>query len=366
MNVEFLSHADAAIQNRNLILRFVRKHKVVSRTDIWSSMRISRASVTQIIRQMLESGLITESEVENQRKRTSGKGRSPSRTLCLNENSRFMYVFDWNERILCLVNLGGMILESLVLSFPQKCDPLIFAEIVLGGVAELRKRRPIDAQAFLGFGMSMPGLIDCRTQTVLNSVELNWRNVDMKSLFASEFGEDIFLEQTANMLALGEYEFGAASNYSHILLVLMEDEGIGTSVIVHGDCQHGSNYMHGELGHIKLPSDIPCSCGQKGCLEAVVRYHLINNGYVIDEEIIGYLSTAIATAVNLYDPGIVLLTGSLVWSLAEDQQRNMIELIRNQVTDGRIRKLDFHICSEGNTMGIKGMTAHIFNHHFAI
>ena len=366
MDAEFLSHSDAAVLNRNLILRYVRKHKFVSRTDIWSNMRISRASVTQIIRQMQESGLIMEAETGRPVRRSNAKGRSPSRNLCVNENSRFMYVFDWNERMLCLVNLGGAIIESKKLAFPQKCDPMIFSKILMGGIAALRDGHPVDPEKLLGFGISMPGLIDCRNQTVLNSVELNWRNVNMKDLFASEFGENIFLEQTANMIALGEYEFGAAKDYNHILLILMEEEGIGTSVVVHGDCQHGHNYMYGELGHIKLPSDIPCSCGQKGCLEAVVRYRLMNTGNVIDREIIGYLSTAIATAINLYDPGIVLLTGKLAWRLTDEQLEAMIGSIRDQVTDGRIRELDFHVCTEENYMGIKGMSAHIFNHHFNV
>ena len=366
MDAEFLSHSDAAILNRNLILRYVRKHKYVSRTDIWSNMRISRASVTQIIRQMQESGLIMEAETGRPVRRVNAKGRNPSRNLCVNENSRFMYVFDWNERMLCLVNLGGGILENLKLSFPQMCDPKIFAEIIMGGIGVLRTARPIEPGQFLGFGISMPGLIDCRNLTVLNSIELNWRNVDMRDLFAPEFSENLFLEQTGNMIALGEYEFGVAKDYNHILLIMMEEEGIGTSMVVRGDCQHGHNYMYGELGHIKLPSDIPCSCGQKGCLEAVVRYHLRRNENRIDTEIIRYLSTAVATAINLYDPGIVLLTGKLVWRLDDDQLETMIGSIRDQVTDGRIRDLAFRVCSEENYMGIKGMSAHIFNHHFNV
>ena len=366
MDAEFLSHTDAAMLNRNLILRYVRKHRFVSRTDIWSNMRISRASVTQIIRQMQETGLIMEVETCKPVKRTNAKGRSPSRNLCVNEDSRYMYVFDWNERMLCLVNLGGSIIESEKLAFPNSCDPMIFVEIIMRGINALRQSHPVDPEKLLGFGISMPGLIDCRNQTVLNSVELNWRNVNMKDLFAREFGENVFLEQTANMIALGEYEFGAAKDYNHILLIMMEEEGIGSSVVVRGDCQHGHNYMYGELGHIKLPSDIPCSCGQRGCLEAVVRYHLMNTGNIIDDMIIGYLSTAIATAVNLYDPGIVLLTGKLAWRLSENQLDSMFGRIRNQVTDGHIRELVFQVCPEENHMGIKGMSAYIFNHHFSV
>ena len=366
MSEEFLSHTDAAIKNRNLILRFVRKNKIVSRSDIWTNMRISRASVTQIIRQMQESNLIMESNHAQPVLRQNAKGRNPVRNLCINDNARYMYIFDWNEKLLCLVNLGGEIIESLSLSFPLKCDPQIFAEIVLESISRLRNLRPVNPEEFLGFGLSMPGLVDCRSLTVLYSVELGWRNVSIKELFFSQFGENIFLEQTANMIALGEHEFGTAKDYNHILLILMENEGVGSAVVVHGDCQHGQNYMHGELGHIKLPSDIPCPCGQKGCLEAVVRYHMMNSNGVINDAVIRYLSTGIATAINLYDPGIVLLTGKLIWSCSPAQQEQLIENARCQVTDGYIRSLSFQICSKENYMGIKGMCAHIFNHYFGV
>lgn len=365
MSDEFLSHSDAAVLNRNLVLRYIKSHKHVSRTDIWNDMRISRASVTQIIRQMQESGLIVEADGAHAEKRTGVKGRHPSKNLCLNENSRSMYIFDWNSRKLCLVNLGGNILESIDLTFPKNCVPEIFAQIVLKGIEKLHKLHAIDEQQFLGLGISMPGLIDSRNQIVLYSVELGWRNVNIKDLFSVHF-ENVLLERTGNMIALGEFEYGAARDYNHILLVLMENEGIGASMVVRGDCQHGSNYMYGELGHIKLPSDILCSCGQKGCLEAVVRYHLINNGNVMDDKLIEYLSVAISTAVNLCDPGMVLLSGRLIQNFTPQQQQQLINCVRNQMTDGHMRKLDFHICCEEADMGIKGMSAHIFNHHFSI
>ena len=366
MSDAFLSHSDAALLNRNLVLRYIRSQGRVSRTDIWKSMAISRASVTMIVRQMQESGLITEVPAPRSEARRRGKGRSVSRYLCLNEGSRLMYIFEWGSRTLCLVNLGASILDSLQLSFPPNCMPLGFAQVVLQGIGELRKKHPVDPEALLGLGLVMPGLIDSRSQTVLHSVELGWRNVDMCSLFQTAFGNNIFLERTSHMIALGEFEFGMARTFNHILLVLMENEGIGASVVVRGDCQHGHNYMHGELGHIKLPEDVPCSCGQRGCLEAVVRYHLMRNGNQVDDALLDYYSMAISTAVNLYDPGIVLLSGRLVRNLGTENRDLLIERICCRVTDGHLRDLTFGICREETHMGIRGMSAHIFNHHFAV
>lgn len=366
MSDEFLSHTDAALINRNLVLRYIRSHKRVSRTDIWASMRISRASVTQIVRQLCESNLILETTTESVEPRVNVKGRQPQRNLMLNENSRHMFIFDWPSSLICLVNLGGNIIGQTRLEFPSSCMPNVFAEILLEGIESLRKKYPLPPETLLGLGLCMPGLIDSRNCIVLNSVEMNWRNVNLKTLFSSEFGEDIFLERVSNMIALGEYEYGVAQNESHILMVLISYEGIGASLVIHGDCQHGSNYMHGELGHIKLPSNILCSCGQKGCLEAVVRYHLMNNGDTMDEKIVDCLATAISTAVTLYDPGIVLLSGKLLRKLTRAQQENLIGCIRKRVTDGHLRDLKFHICFEDADMSIRGMCANIFNHCFFI
>lgn len=366
MSDEFLSHADAAVINRNLVLRYIRSHKLVSRTDIWSDMRMSRASVTQIVRQLCDSSLILETTGDNHEPCSKVKGRQPMRNLMLNENSRHMYIFDWLSSLLCLVNLGGNIVGQTHLDFPTNCMPNNYAEILLEGIASLKRKYPLDEKMSLGLGMCMPGLIDSRNGIVLNSVELNWRNVNLKALFSTEFGEDVFLERISNMIALGEYEYGVAKGQSHILMVLMSNEGIGASVVIHGDCQHGCNYMHGELGHIKLPSDILCSCGQHGCLEAVVRYQLLNNGGCMDDTIMEYLSTAISTAVTLYDPGIVLLSGNLLQKLTRSQQEAFVKSILARITDSAMRNIRFHICLEDADMAIRGMCAHIINHQFYV
>ena len=74
MKGSFLSHENAAQQNRNVVLRYIRRQGQISRTEIWEAMDISRASVTQVIRQLQEEGLIADAGKHN-----SGTGRSQSR-----------------------------------------------------------------------------------------------------------------------------------------------------------------------------------------------------------------------------------------------------------------------------------------------
>lgn len=361
MGKAFLSHADAARLNRNIVLHYVKDRQPVSRTDIWDSMSISRASVTQVIRQLQESDWIVEAE-----ECESNGGRRP-RNLRFNDNARFAYVFDWNRHRICLANMGGEILESRTLSFPQSCTPAAFSAIVSDGIQALRVARPVDPDRLLGLGLALPGLIDSRNTTVLFSVELGWRDVDIRRLFSESFGRNVFLERTGNVIALGEYVSGAAKGFEHVLLVLMGNEGIGASAVVHGDCQHGSNYMYGELGHIKLcASRVICSCGQQGCLEATVRDHLMRNGGQFDAQLIEYLSFGVSTAVNLSDPGIVLLAGRLVQGLDSKSEQALLTSIRGKITNERSRSMILHLCGDNADMGVKGMCAHIFNNWFSV
>lgn len=358
MKDDFLTRSVAASMNRNRVLNYIRQHGNVSRTDIWEHMNISRASVTQIIRHLMEEGIIIES-------RTAPSERT-TRYLHINENAYFMFVFEWNSRTISLVNLQGDVFSCIRLDFPFKCNPSIFTEIVLDGVARLQKQTPIDPQKSLGLGICMPGLINSRKRTVSYSVELGWRNVDIHYLFADAFGENVFLERTGNLIALGEYEFGIARGHSHVLLVLLEYEGIGQSSVLRGDCTHGYNYMHGELGHIKLPSDVLCSCGQRGCLEAVVQNHLSSNGGIVDATLIEYLSLGISTAANLHDPSIILLYGKLIRDFTAEQQQELIRRVRAKITDVQSRSLSINVCYDSTNMCIKGMCAYIFAQHFQL
>ena len=360
MKESFLSHENAALLNRNVVLNYIRKRGAVSRTDIWEAMDISRASVTQVIRQLEAENLILE-----EGKISQGVGRAKKK-LVLNASARMMYIFDWNSRQLCLTNFVGEVLERTVLSFPGQCIPTVFKSVVLEGVKRLNKAHPVAPNILLGIGFSMPGLIDSRSCMVLYSTELGWRDVDMQDLFAHELPGNVYLERTGNMIALGEYEFGAGKSVNHFLLVLLENEGLGASVVIRGDCQHGGNYMYGELGHMKLDSDVICSCGQRGCIEAVIRNRMMQNGGIVDEQIIKYISLGVSAAVNLLDPGLVLLSGKLVNSMDGVVRSSLAESIRCKVTNERSRDTKIEFSNPESDMGIRGMSVFIFLSNYKI
>ena len=356
MKDTFLSISETAAQNRHAIFRYVLEHAPVSRTEIWKGNSVSRASVTKIIKKLIDDGLIVEAE-----KVHTEKGRLPSH-LRIREDALYMFIFLWETRTLYLVNLLGRIIDRLVLSFPDdKCAPGVFADIVVNGIAQINSVHHIDKDKTVGLGLLLYGQIDFRKQILLYSVAFGWSNINSRDLFRDKFDGEVYIERYANMIAFGEYTHGCAKSCDHILMVEIEKDGIGAAFVTHGDCQHGSNYMYGELGHTKVNSDIICSCGQKGCLEAVVKDRLQRNNGTVDEIILDYLSTSISSIVVFTDPTIVVLGGKLVESLSQADKVSFINMIQSRIINFASRKQTILFEDNEEEAAVNGMCAFMLN-----
>lgn len=360
MQASFLSHADAALRNRNNILHFVKKHGPISRTDIWGKLNISRASVTQVIRQLQENGLIVETGAGE-----STGGRKPV-YVAFSGASKKLYAFDWGTRSLCLMDLDGRILAERTLNFGPSPTPMAFAAAIECEIVQIETQKLYAPDELIGFGVALPGLIDHIGATVLYSIELGWQNVSLHALFHERFGDHIYLERTGNVMALGANTSDEAKSVSHFQLIILSHDGIGASTVIHGACQHGANYMYGELGHIKVPSDVICSCGQRGCLEAVVNDLMIRTGGVVTDQILEYLSIVVSTAINISDVGCSMLVGSYVDALTPAQKLALADSIRQKLTGRHLRCVKICYCHDTKRLALDGICANAFDRYFSI
>lgn len=321
-------------------------------------MDISRASVTQIIRQLQESGLI----VETGEGESTG-GRKPRHLMFRAEAKKF-YAFDWLTHTLCLMDLGGNVIREIDLDLFGKVTPETFAETILQQIDRMESQGLCAREDTAGLALSLPGLIDIRTGTVIYSVEMDWHDVNVFDLFRDYFGDSVYVERLTNIMALGEHASGSAEDISHFQLFVLGTGGIGVATIVHGNCQHGANYMYGELGHIKLPVDVPCSCGQRGCLEAIVKEQLRCSGGKITDQILEYLSVGVATSVNISDAKMIVLTGALVEQMHQGEREKFSAMICEKVTGQHLRKLHIRFREDTKALAIKGIGEFFFDSYF--
>ncbi|HFU3861112.1 TPA: ROK family glucokinase [Streptococcus suis] len=124
---------------------------------------------------------------------------------------------------------------------------------------------------FLGIGMGSPGVVDSEAGTVIGAYNLNWKTLQLvKEQFETALSLPFFIDNDANVAALGEQWVGAGNNNPNVVFMTL-GTGVGGGVIAAGNLIRGVKGAGGELGHITVDFEAPfaCTCGKKGCLETV-------------------------------------------------------------------------------------------------
>jgi len=165
-------------------------------------------------------------------------------------------------------------------------------------------------------------------------------------------GVPVFVDNDVNVLALGEWMFGAGKG-ARSLVVLALGTGVGGGIILDGRLHRGHGGFGGELGHVPVNFDgRPCICGGRGCLKTYVSgtdigliaterlgrpvtaeevFRLAAGGDAAAKELVAEvieaLGAGLAVIVNGLNPERLLLAGSVAKSLKplEKEIRSSVE-----------------------------------------
>jgi predicted NBD/HSP70 family sugar kinase len=93
-----------------------------------------------------------------------------------------------------------------------------------------------------------------------------WAHTDPSIDLSQRLGVPAWLENDANLGALGEADYGAAAGMTSFIYIKVV-QGIGAGLILDGRLYRGTNGLAGELAHIHVEDDgAVCGCGGRGCL----------------------------------------------------------------------------------------------------
>lgn len=128
----------------------------------------------------------------------------------------------------------------------------------------------LSADELRGIGMGSPGTVDRERGTVIGAFNLNWTTLQpVKELIEAGTGIPFYIDNDANVAALGERWKGAGENGADVVFVTL-GTGVGGGIIADGNLIHGKVGAGGEIGHIIVDSEgYQCTCGNQGCLETV-------------------------------------------------------------------------------------------------
>jgi glucokinase len=203
-------------------------------------------------------------------------------------------------------------------------------------------------QRVRALGIGLPGPVDPAAGLVISPANLpGFKNVPLNRILTRATGIPSFLHHDAHLAALGEHQRGAARGASEVIYVTVST-GIGAGLILRGELYAGSHGIAGEVGHITVQRDGPlCTCGNRGCVEAIASgtgiaraarelapgaphsaLHGLQNPHAEDvaraagagdelakailETAGTYLGIAMGTLVNLFNPQLIVLGGSVI------------------------------------------------------
>jgi glucokinase len=116
-------------------------------------------------------------------------------------------------------------------------------------------------------GVGVPSQIEYTTGTVETSVNIPLTGVPLREELGRRFGVPVFVDNDANVAALGEAQLVPCVD----LLMLTLGTGVGGGVVTNGRIFRGAHGLGAELGHVTLnPDGPPCpgNCPNNGCIEA--------------------------------------------------------------------------------------------------
>jgi len=167
------------------------------------------------------------------------------------------------------VDLSGRVREETKVETGAEKGP----EFVLGqikkGIGIILSK--FDRASFIGIGVGAAGIVKTEEGTVNYPPNFpGWEVINVRDRLQEEFGLPTFVDNDANVAAIGEGGFGAGVGYDDFLCITL-GTGVGGGLFLNGKIYRGSGYGAGEIGHTVVKFDGPqCRCGNYGCLERFV------------------------------------------------------------------------------------------------
>lgn len=119
-----------------------------------------------------------------------------------------------------------------------------------------------------GIGIGSPGVINHDNGEILSSPNLlTWEHFMLRDFVESHTGYKVYLNNDANVAALGEAVFGSGKEYNNAIMLTL-GTGVGSGIIMNKKIYDGNLHQGAEIGHMVIRvGGRPCGCGRRGCLE---------------------------------------------------------------------------------------------------
>lgn len=170
-----------------------------------------------------------------------------------------------------LFDVDGSLLDkgSIATQVDRGADFIL--QRIANKILEMVRDRGLQREDLLGIGIGIPGPV-LHEEYVELCVNLNWKQVHVGELLREKIQRPVYVENDANVAALGEIWQGAGANRDSLVLLTL-GTGVGGGIVVHNRVISGFHGAGGEVGHIPVldqPVARTCGCGKHDCAELAV------------------------------------------------------------------------------------------------
>ncbi|KQP71563.1 transcriptional regulator [Microbacterium sp. Leaf288] len=253
------SSADEDLSRR--IIDLIARGRASSRSELAAALGLAPSTVSLRVQTLIDAGLVTE-----RGDGTSRGGRRP-RLLGIDEGSGIVLTVDLGggHARIGAHSLSGELRETRSIPVALADGPEATLDAVCDVFDELARDTTIHA-----IGISLPGPVDIDRGTVTQPSRMpGWPGFRVPDYVRRRYGVPVAVDNDANLAALGEHraQFGANGHS----ITVKAGTAIGSGIIVDGHIHRGATGAAGDITHTRIDGsgDIPCSCGNTGCLETV-------------------------------------------------------------------------------------------------
>lgn len=299
-----------------------------SRSEIAAALRLAPSTVGMRVQTLLDAGVLREAGDG-----ASRGGRRP-RILQLAEAGTILTVdLGGGHARIGRHTLSGSLDRMEMIPIDLREGPDVTLERISGVLNHLGKDASVHA-----IGVGLPGPVDITTGSVDQPSRMpGWPGFRVGEHLHARHGVPVAVDNDANLAALGEHfaQFGAQRHS----ITVKAGSAIGSGIIVDGRIHRGATGAAGDITHTRIhgSGDVPCSCGNTGCLETVASgaslvRQMRERGYDsvnTTEDVLAlardahpeaitlvrtagtHLGRALSGVVNFFNPHGVFLTGSM-------------------------------------------------------
>ena len=325
-------------ENRAAVLWSLYFSQPGTRQDLSAATGLSAASVTNVIRELLNEGIVVEAGS------VDSDGGRPRVMLEVNPDHGYVIGADIGETRVRVELFDLAMRERAKADFPmnpREHDVGVVVASILSGLDSVLAESGIDPAAVLGMGVGIPGIVEQRPEALVHGQTYGWEAVPLERLLRAGTDLPLHIENGAKTMGQAELWFGAGRGARNAVVALI-GSGVGASLISGGTTYRGATSSAAEWGHTTIMvGGRKCRCGSAGCLEAYVGAQAILERYgrpaagspaagideesalaelvdaadttplaaAILDETADYLGAGIGSLINLFNPERVILGG---------------------------------------------------------